>query len=350
MAVINPRNKHETFLVFSPNCQTGYGTALGDTAMTLSHDHHPGRVKETFKTESNKDQAGRGHEFASRIMPLTADTSLAVSFDVSSLIAAWITGLGCGKVTVTQPDDVGSPDVYTYTIEPMNIYDAAVGKQLPTTTVVQLKGSSQTKYRDMVVSDFAISGKREEQLKCEANFTGSGFQEAAAVTLPAHALVSFLKTHGVTFTIGGVDRSAELLDFKFAHKNALSPGYHPGSGVVTLQATDYQVKGNCLIQRREVDLEFRMIQTADTESIYQAMLANTVQSLEIKAVGQAIDATYNHEMKITTPVVFFDTVDEGEDNEHDTYDVKTAIGFDENNKRPYVIEITTDQGGLLQPA
>lgn len=302
--------------------------------------------------KDNKDEFGKGHEYPTEQTNTISDTRASRSFEASSLIAGWAFAFGCGECATIQPDDVGSPNVYEHTIKPAQIFDSAVGLQLPSTTLVEhLNSLQQNKYRDMVVSEVKLSGKIKEQLKIGIQLIGSGHYEANTMTLPDLAQVAFLRMADAVIMIGDKNISKKSMDFEFTHKSDLGEdkGYHPGSGyLIADDKTSPQIRGHCVATKRGTNLKLKVLM-ADTD-LSEYAKNNTPKSISIVAEGKGIDESYNHKLELTFPRCFLKTTKVGTDGGLYVYDVDVTVGWDNTISAPFQIKITNNVPAYLTPA
>ena len=335
---------------FSNKAQSAYGTKLPDIDIDQAHPLLGSEnIESTFDKINDADQFGKGHEYPTKQENLTADVRVSRSADASSALLGWVMAFACGAITTTQPDDIGSPNTYEHEIKPMDIDDSAIGKQLPVTSIVEeLASFKKMLYRDMLVSEFSITGEIKKQLQLSFSMIGSGHKETSTLTMPALTAVSFLKMPGVTITVGGTSYSAKLLNFNFSHKNELAEdlGYHPGSGYLTpLDPSTPQIRGKLKVSKRTTSLSFEIL--AEDGNLRSDMEANTEKAIVISAEGATIENSYKHNLELSFPKTFIKATPIGREGNFLKYQVETEIAWDSTSEAPFVATVRNNVASYL---
>jgi len=335
---------------FSTKKQSAYGTKLADVDIDKAHPLHGSEnIENPFEKFDDAEQFGKGHEFPTYQKNLTADSRVSRSADASSFLLGWVMAFGCGKITTSQPDSSGSPNVYEHEIKPMNIDDPTVGKQLPVTTIVEeITSFKKLLFRDMLVSEFTISGELKKQLQLAFSLIGSGHYENSTLTMPGLTSVSFLKMPGVSFTVGTKNFSPELLNFSFGFKNELAEdlGYHPGSGFLTSgDPSTPQIRGKLPVTKRSVNFSFECL-TEDND-LRQYMELNAEKAITLTAEGSTIENSYKHKLVLSLPKTWIKAVPLGREGNFLKYQVEVKIGWDATSGAPFVATITNDVAAYL---
>lgn len=333
----------------SVNQQSAYGTGLPDGDLTIMHPFNGKRAEIEPKKWNDADQSGKGHEYTTTQKNLSVDTKTSLEFDCTSFIAAWMFAFMCGQVVTTQPDAPGSPLVYEHKCKPMDISNPAVGKQLPVTSFVEDIEGEQYKYRDMIVESGTLSGKTGEHLKLKIDLQGSGHYETSAITMPGLVQSSFLRFVDINLSYNATDYSADLQSIDFKHTNTLAKenGYYPGSGKLDASAGSPQVRGRCLVSKRQTDLSFKMMRTDNT--ITQDDLQNTELPIVITAEGDTIENAYNHKIQLDLKI-YIEKAKITEEKDFYSYDITAKVIWDDALNAPFEATITNDVPAYLTPA
>lgn len=320
---------------FSLKQQTGYGTSLQDADIDQSHSTTDDSTVE-FKLNkfNNAEEFGKGHGHPTEVTTMSADTRVSLNFRCSSWIIGYLLSLACGDVATSE---IVAGTVYEH------VFTLRQGTVLPVSSIIeQLHDGKQTKYRDMLCQSVTISGKHEEHITAQATFIGSGHREDITVTMPGFVTTSFPLFENVTFSIGVQDYSAELDDLTFGLTNTVNEkGYHPGSPKMDIgDGKTIACRGRCLKNGESLELKFKMLYKND--SIDTDSLQNNERALTITAVGDPIDATHNHELKIEAPKAVIDAAPIGKDDKYYVYDCTTILKWDESIPGPIKITLKND--------
>ncbi|MDA2916447.1 phage tail tube protein [Nitrospinae bacterium AH_259_B05_G02_I21] len=327
---------------FSTKKQTAYGTKLADVDLTLATPFKgPDAVVRTPTIETDAEQAGRGQEFQQSQEIERWDVRLARSFDMTSLVAAWVSAFGLGQVTTSQPDAGGNPTVYDHQCRFMTNT-----KELPVTSIVEnpISGTTlKSLYRDMAIADFEMSGEINQRLQLAANLIGSGYREASTKTIPSVTAGSFLRMSGVTFQVGPtgseVDVSSRIKGFTLGVNNnpMEDDGYFPGSGLYRGRL-EYG-------QRREVELAFQLLVADAVERDH--LEANDYLKAIITSVGAVISTTYKHTLTITVPRLAYRALPIGFEDGMALYSIEANVFHDSSSGYPLDITVRNNTAALL---
>lgn len=325
---------------FSLKQQTQYGTSLQDADIDKSHSTTDDSTVE-FKTKkfTNAEEFGKGHGHATEVTTMSADTRVSLNFRCSSWIAGYLFALCCGEVA-TNELVVGTVYEHVFTLRQ--------GTVLPVTSIIeQLADGMQTKYRDMLCQGVTISGKHEEHITAQATFIGSGHRESVTVTMPGFVTTSFPLFENVTFSIGVQDYSAELDDVSFGITNTVNEkGYHPQSPKMdTPGGKKIACRGRMMKNGETLELKFKMLYKDD--SIDTDALENNERQITLTAVGDPIDETHNHELKIEAPKAVIEAAPIGKDDKYYVYDCTTILKWDNSIPGPIKITLKNDMPEYL---
>ncbi|NIQ97613.1 MAG: hypothetical protein GWN87_28150, partial [Desulfuromonadales bacterium] len=102
-----------------------------------------------------------------------------------------------GKVTSSQPDNVGDPTVWRHYIE----RDLSI-TTVPSVTLVEFDGIAKKQYPGIFGKSLEISGERGDFVRLTAEFGGNGKEESSAIAKPTVVAESKLRYGDVEFTRG----------------------------------------------------------------------------------------------------------------------------------------------------
>jgi hypothetical protein len=317
--------------------QTSYSTALS----TCMHSHPvSGNNTVDFSTKkfSNEEEYGTGHHgHASDVVTMSASTKLSLTYRMSSYIAGWVMGLAMGSVVTSQPDSTGSPLVYQH------VFSISRNPQLPVTTIwEQLDDGEQYKYRDMLCTGYTLSGKTDEHLTIQANFTGSGHFETSSVVIPDPILTDFLLFHNVSMLYAGTEIAGDVEDLNIEYNTTVneSGGYTAGCpSLTTAEGKEIGCRSKLLKSKESVKLKFKLLYK--DRGLFNDSLDNTEREILLSATGSPIDATYNHGMVISVPKAVLKTAVIGKSNDFYIYDVEVTCKWD-STIGPFQITLTND--------
>ncbi|HWR37009.1 MAG TPA: phage tail tube protein [Clostridia bacterium] len=254
-------------LVLSPHKQGAYGTALLDAKLTqhISFDAGAeGTIGKEWYTDA--DKAGKGHVFPTQRKVVKQDTGFKFPFELNDFIAGWLGAWGMGKVVVVGP----SPYTHTFT------FDTTSNIVAVTTVYVEDGGGIKTKYPDLAIAEFELSGAETGPVTGSATLMGSGrFTEVAIAALPPLTNEQLLLGSDTDILLGAPGAPASIKERVRQWSVKVSQGLEihraPGHG---LYAT-FTKRG---IPRVSVSLVIAMPAADDIRSLY---LADTLQELQI---------------------------------------------------------------------
>lgn len=218
--------------------QTDIGTANLAAAMWSLKKLNASLLTDQPTVKDNRDEYGKGHEYATQTYLEGFTQSQSVEYYLSSEKAAWLFAMGLGKVSMT-----GSSAPYTYTCTPLNPANGDSSEPPYFTWCEQARPGSN------VVIDRAVPGMAIEEFnltfqagpgidasKHTASFIGSGrMTEPSAITLPSVLAEHLLPANTLAFTVNSVDYVAtkKWRTLTFGWKNNLALQYDAGSGFRT---------------------------------------------------------------------------------------------------------------------
>ncbi len=319
--------------------QSAYGTTLADGDLLLSYPFMgPDILELTPELQTDEDEMGKGHEFATDQEVEKWDTRLKRSFYMTSFMGGLISVFGLGAVSSAQQE---STLAYEHTATPQ---DPSTDLQLPVTTIVErLSSGIKRKIRDLMVSDFTISGEVGKRIMLEGNFIGSGHQETSALSMPTLSSGSFLRMRGLLFQVGPsgaeVDVSARIKKFSFKWDNAPDEegGYYPGSGLY---------RGRCEMGKRKAEFSFTILIDENTTDL-DNLLNNTVLKAIVTAQGELIESTYYHQQIITIPRMKYRAMPVGVEGNKLAFNVECNVFFDSVSGWPVEIKTMNTQVSYL---
>lgn len=310
--------------------QTAYGTGLSNAAIDKAHTVTSDDIPEMNPEKINDaKEYGKGHGYATQAETIANDISLSMNFRGSSFILPWVFGLVTGNITTSQPDEVGSPNVYLHEMKVAKFADLL---QLPVTTIIQgLSSDMIYKYRDVMITSVSLSGKTKEHLMIQVNAKTSGHREKlVSFTFPALVATKFLKFMSVNFLYGAANISAKLKDLTYSISAAVdeNDGYHPGCPTMIVDDLEIPVRGRLLRSDESgVELKFKML--LEDDSLDTDSLKNTKRAITITAEGAPIDTAFKHKLLIEIPGVTLKTAKIGKENNLYIYDTDVEFLFDE---------------------
>jgi len=279
---------------FSTKKQSAWGTALVNGSMTEAFP---------FKGEAvavpgvaligDDEETGRGHEWPTDSVVARLESSLNLSYDLSTEAAAYLLTFAMGACSSAQQ---GESAAYKHDI---TLLAPATADQLPYTTIVEMLTSGiKKKYSDMVVDSVRISGEYgNPRLSVEAEMVGSGKEATSDLSMPSLTTMHYLPWGGVSVKYGTRDSEAEVktrltqFDFAIRNNHLRDLGYQAGGGTERAQL---------LFGKREFDFSFTLLADNST-TIRDAWRAGTEASVLIEITGALIADTYYHKLYIDIP-------------------------------------------------
>lgn len=266
--------------------------------------------------EDDRDDIGRGSDFASQTFKLSKDASMSVEKRLSSEFAAWLFSMGMGTPVVVAEGTTGSK----YTVTPWEVCD---GLELPAFSFVEILGNGCEggDYIDRasignVINDFKInftSGPGRNNTMASANIVGCGKTlNPSGVTLPTTPLQEHnLSGSSATVTVAGIDyvanKSLLSLEMTFANQVRLDSGYFIGSGV----DDGFAIRGRMERGKRQFGVSFTArLQKGSPE--YTKLMAQTTGPAVVTLTGGAFEVTHNHSIQLTYHQVQFMAAEIGE--------------------------------------
>lgn len=274
-------------ITFSANKQTTFGTALGDTALTL---RPPVMDESAFAaiTKSfydNMDRANKGHQWTTVRQKIQQDTSFQSSLDLTDFMAGWLCAFLFGADTVT------GAGPYTHTFKFLQS-----SNQAPVTTVY-FEDTADRKYKmpDMAIGDLTFSGAEKGPVAAAFTMMGSGRYNDGAMGAPANpSSPTILLASDTDILIGAPGGAASIKERirQWSVKFTVGLVAHraPGGG---MYASFMKID----TQRASAQLQ---IAAKDVDDVFTLFANDTVQELKINTNSGAAA-----QMNIKFPYLYF---------------------------------------------
>jgi hypothetical protein len=151
---------------------------------------------------SDKDQAGKGTEFATEGQETLWDTKGELKgMEAEGFTLGWMFAFAWGTDTVTG----SGPYVHDFTIE------ETTTKAMMTNVYVEDTAAIKTKYQDMAITEFTMSYAQKSAIKIDIMMAGCGhWTDGAIASLPAVAQPTYLLNSDTTVTLGPVGSGAVI--------------------------------------------------------------------------------------------------------------------------------------------
>lgn len=335
------RRDYNVKWAFDTSAQSAYSTPLADGVLLLSAPFKgPDMVQSTPEIITDEEQMGEGHEFLTQQDTEFLDTRLSRNFDMTSFMVGLILAFGMGSVSSAL---VGPSLTYEHTFQ---FSDPDIDDhQLPQTTIVEeISTGTKRKIRDLVVSEWTISGGPKERLQIAAEWIGSGHIEASTLTMPATTKGKFLRMSGLQFEIGiaasEVDVSKRIRTFSVSGKNnpKEDDGYATGSG---------QLRCRLLYGKRTVDFSFVLEVDKANQTLIDQLEAETELSAIITSTGALIETTFFHNIVITLPKLKYRIVNHILEDDKIAYTIEANLFYDNTISGPMEIKVRNTQTDYL---
>jgi hypothetical protein len=211
-------------LVLSPKVQTTWGTALADTALTVSQRFNPSTVFSMVRSNrTDQMAAGKGSEFATNQQTTAWDVKGTLQSEADSFLLGWMFALIFGQET----DTGAGPYTHTFTIP-------NVTATMPATTIY-IQETADQKYHliDMSASSLSLTVPERGSVSASLDMVGTGKWNATAFSgsLPALVAANYLLGSDIQVSItpsGGslasfIGRTKALTSRSIARPSRSSP-------------------------------------------------------------------------------------------------------------------------------
>lgn len=338
-----PANVQELALAISFHKQTALQTALVAADMWSLSQTNRTTGQPIFNQESNAEDIGKGHEWATQLFPSHWDAPWTWDARLSSENAAMLGVFGLGKVSKAV-----SGDGFKYTCTPLD--PVADGIEMPSATVVQAVRQGASDLFDfaligMCCDEFRIrlqQGPGRDNATMTSTWNGSGkYVNPSTIAIPTAYTEHLLNAGGAsTITIRTIDyvTNKRFVNLEFGWRNQirLDSGFYPGSGT----QTGANLRGRMRHGTRQVTLSYTVeMENGSTE--LDDMLAGTEGSASIVVVGAALGAAF-HTLEITVPRLILRAAPIGETDGLITIAVEAEI-LKDPSEEVVTLEVTTDQ-------
>jgi hypothetical protein len=313
----------------------GYGAGLADNLLDKGFLFYgPDLIERVPETSDNKDWANKGHEYPTEQYLDSWSVKKKRSMACSVEALAWLASLAFGSDTVTQPDAVNNPTVYSHAFKPFSTLSA---QQLPSTVYAEKVDQYRVKkYPGIVVADLSLSGESTKFLSLEANLLGSGALAAFAGSLPAAMTCHYLRFHAATLKLGDhggalTDISPRFKKFSFKWDNApdTEDGFHPGAGFAVAGDPDSgAIMGRLERGEPKLDLSFSLRVASDQQR--QDLEDNEELALQIIIDGKVITVGKPETYQATLDVykLGYTAVSSGFEKGIEVYNISTRPLYD----------------------
>jgi hypothetical protein len=297
-----------------------------------------------FNQESNAQDIGKGHEWATQLFPSHWDAPWTWDARLSSENAALLAVFGLGNIS-----KAAAGSGFKYTCTPLDpILD---GIEVPSLTVVQAVRQGATDLFDyaligMALEEFRIKlqqGPGRDNATMTSSWVGCGMHaNPSTIAIPAATTEHMLNSGGAsTITIRTVDyiTNKRFVNLEFGWKNnlRLDSGFYPGSG----SQTGANIRGRMRHGARQCFLSFT-VEMEDDSSELTDMLAGTEGSANVVVPASAIAGGAFHTLEITIPRLILKAAPIGETDGLITIAVECEILKDESDE-VVTVEVTTLQ-------
>jgi len=275
-----------------------------------------------YKTETDKDEIGKGNEFITEVFPVNYDVAGSIQKYGTSEFTLWAWAYALGNVGLAGG---------LYTITPI---DPEVTLELPYFSLVQQLNEGGSSAIDEAYLGCAIKdvetifnyGPGRQSLKTNANFVGSGrVTLPSGVTLPSVLSEKAMLSASCAISVNGHDYVSDktILSGRMAWDNALllDAGFFPGSGLVNNAA----VRGREEIGTRVPVFDFTA-RLKNNSPEYAALIAQTTGTA---AVTFTYDST--HYVTFTWEKISYQRVERTEADGIVAVRTTVAPQFDDTN-------------------
>lgn len=234
-----PANIRETIIGIGLVKQADLTTANITADFRRWNKLNGGLMDASLGTESDADEIGKGHEFATALYKTGWDVSGSFEKYLSAEWLSMVLAFAFGKSTVT------GAGPYEHGIELLDPLDGGI--ELPSFSVVeQIRPGGNSVVDRMAVGcaieEFTLSlgtGPTRASSKLSCNFIGSGILiEPSNIVLPAAPITeNLLPAAGLSLSLNGIDyvsnKSLVSLELTYKNNHDANSGYFPGSGFQT---------------------------------------------------------------------------------------------------------------------
>ena len=230
----------EVLICFGRKKQADISTASAAADMWRFTKLNASLMNPKLATESDADEYGKGHEFATATYKTAWDVGTTLEKYLGAEIGSWAVCFALGKVVKS------GAGPYTYTCTPL-IPSAGDAAELPYLSYVEQirPGGGVVVDRQAVgvaVESFQITvgsgpGRANSKLSVELVGSGKVIDTATGITMPAATAEKLLPSASLTLTINGVDyvTNKNIVSLETGWKNniRMDSGFFPGSGFQT---------------------------------------------------------------------------------------------------------------------
>jgi hypothetical protein len=318
-----PSRLNNRILVLSKKKQVDYATILADSDLIAGKHFEvtaPTFGQPSTKRWSDRDLMMRGTDFGSQVVEIERDLQDSLAFPGDTWLLAWMSAFAMGKVTSTQPDNIGAPTAWQHVIKPMD--PNTDGNNLPVTTIYAEASAAaglQRRLRSCCMHTLAIDFPASSPLAVSGSFIGAGaIVSGALATPPTLSALNLLRSDDMTFAYGAqgapVDISTQIVrgSVKFGYTanmdDANSRG--PGGGLYRLRAW---------VGRPDISLSFQRFVDDAVSTPNDDFFASTVQEVKITVLGALIGGAVFHKIEIRGLAVVPDAVKIGQSGDKSVY-------------------------------
>lgn len=236
-----PANENEKLIGFGFAKQAALATANTLAGIWRLGNLSSSYAEPKLATENDKDELGKGHEFATQVFPTSWDLAFQIEKYLSSDWAAWAYAFALGKVVKT-----GSTPNWIYTITPLD--PPTDGIELPNFSYLEQIRPGVSAVLDIInigcaIEDLALTmagGPGRANAKLVAGIIGSGkHTRPSGITLPTRTVEKEMPGSSMGCTINGVNyvsnKNIVSLESTWKNNHRLDSGYYPGCGVLGAQ-------------------------------------------------------------------------------------------------------------------
>jgi len=323
----------EIQICFGKQKQSDIATANTSGQMWQLRKLNAALANPKLNTESDAEEYGKGHEFATQTFNTSWDVSGQLEKYLSAEIAAWAMAFGLGKVVKS-----GSSPNFTYTCTPL-VPANGDAAELPYFSFVEQIRPGAGVVVDRMAVGCAVegwtlsvgSGPGRANSKITVDFVGSGkYVDPSGITVPTATAEKLLPAASLAVSINGVDyvsnKNFVSLEASWKNNILLDLGFYPGSGFQSAgNATSGAIRGRLEFGKRQSTLKFvARFGNGSTE----------LTKLKDQTTGSAIlTLSYdtNNSLAITWPKVAFSAVEVGETDGIVTVSVDCLPFWDDTN-------------------
>jgi len=302
----NPQRIFESAFAWSPQKETGFGTAVIDALFTHGcqpQGFDPPSITRTFRSDAGKAW-GQGADRATTRAITRQDIAYALNFELSALLMAHVASCCMGKV-VSTPGETGPPAAYSHVI---TFQDPLVDGLDLASTGHWFKPADDLgiKTKGAVCSEFSVAYSLGQSLiSLNSNWIANGdYVNADLANVPALDLDTVMGTlfeKGLDIQLGPVASPVSIADrvaaisLQVGNGVGETEGHYPGTGLY---------KGRAWQGKRIINPSLTVF-AKETDDILTLFAGDTVQELKIVITGDLITGTTYFSVTIDIPAVHF---------------------------------------------